>query len=138
MVDRYYNKVTKNEVIPGLHPIKQPDVTILDPSNPYWSPIPLGMRLTYIVDVPYTNTVPDGLELIPSMSPTASATEITLGMGFDVTGLPLDSVCNADGTDYPLPDGIIEATFATVGIYQFLVTHPRYYSEEWTVEVSAV
>ena len=74
---------------------------------------------------------------LSAMTPVASPTQIILGQTFDVTGLPLDSVVTADyDTDYPLPDGIINATFATVGKYEFLVRHPHYFQEKWTVEVS--
>ena len=63
MADRYYNKVNGTEAIPGFHSIDPPDVVILAPANPFWSPLPAGQQLTY------TDDIPDGLEPIPAPDP---------------------------------------------------------------------
>lgn len=46
---RYFNKVTKNEAVPGLHAITGDCVELPD-DNPYWHPLPHGKTIGYDSD----------------------------------------------------------------------------------------
>jgi hypothetical protein len=114
MVNRYYNKVTGTEAIPGVHSIDLPDVVILAPSNPYWSALPPGQQLTYTADLP------DGLEAIPAPVYTAAqqAAIDLRAAGVNVNTVTNALYANSRGITTPLAtlDSAVDAVVLSSGL----------------------
>ena len=111
MTDRYYNKVTRTEALPGLHPIDPPDVVVLPPGNPFWSPLPAGMQLTYD-----GANLPNGYEPIP---PPVYTVEEQAKIDLQAAGVNIQSVTAAqyaDGRGNPAPLTAIDAAVDAVVI----------------------
>ena len=114
MVNRYYNKVTKTEAIPGIHSIDLPDVVILAEANLFWSPLPPGMQLTY------TLGIPDGMEAIPAPVFTVEqqAGRDLRAAGVNGTTVTAALYANARGITTPLAtlDSAVDAVVLSSGL----------------------